>query len=690
MKKFWNLMLAALVVLGAVACTENEENLGLAPEQGLSFEATIDLEETRADVVFNEESGKWNTVWAGNETLTVVKGFSAYEFKNSAENKNLFVCANDGAKDLVGQNVTIKLTHDADYNTLNSKAGKAGGHIEATIESFDPTQTINLEAKSAFLRYSSAYEVTLDAYSYIFDYNGQVRNTITLPAGEDVWVAVKAADEVTLSYSINGEKCKEKVINIAAKKIYNLGELGLPYETSAYSVVGTHNGWNAGATPMYIVGDFCVAYGVKFEAASNVFKVLGNDKWLGAASLTIGTWTSLGVDTADISIAAGTYDMYFSEARTMLCVVNAGAAAPELAEIEWALAGDFNSWGNTIMAKTEVANLFAAKGVELATGTAIKVKDAATWDTSFGGGITNLEPNKWMTVYSNGADINIAKSGKYDVYFQYGTTPKLYLVEADGDYTAAAEQTANGTLVPDAPAGETPDQTSAWSVAGTFNKWGDTVMVTTTVKNLFVAKSVALDAYAAFKVRKDKAWTENYGGGIVYMNPNGYIKVYSGGSDISNTEAGTFDIYFDYSNKYVYLVTAGADYTAVSEQTVEGKEPVQEEPEVTDKVLYLKPNDNWTKDNARFAAYFFVQNTETNQWVSMTACGDGTYEVHIPEGYDYGCNVIFCRMNPSTTANNWNNKWNQTADLNAPTDGKNLYTVKAGTWDKGGGTWSVK
>jgi hypothetical protein len=47
-------------------------------------------------------------------------------------------------------------------------------------------------------------------------------------------------------------------------------------------------------------------------------------------------------------------------------------------------------------------------------------------------------------------------------------------------------------------------------------------------------------------------------------------------------------------------------------------------------------------------------------------------------------------MNPGTTANNWNNKWNQTSDLKAPTDGKNLYTVKENTWDKGGGTWSVK
>lgn len=236
---------------------------------------------------------------------------------------------------------------------------------------------------------------------------------------------------------------------------------------------------------------------------------------------------------------------------------------------------------------------------------------------------------------------------------------------------------------------ETPDQPSVWSVSGTFNSWGDTQMVTTTVKNTFVAKSVKLDAYASFKIRKDKAWTESYGGGIVYLNPNNWMQVYSNGSDISITAAGTYDIYFDYTTKRLYVVTAGADYTTVPQQTKEGEEPKQEEPEVTEKVVYLKPNSNWKQSNARFAAYFW--NNSGNTWVSMIdADKDGVYEVHLPEGYDYGCNIIFCRMNPSTTANNWNNKWNQSSDLKTPTDGKNLYTVKDGTWDKGGGTWSVK
>lgn len=104
------------------------------------------------------------------------------------------------------------------------------------------------------------------------------------------------------------------------------------------------------------------------------------------------------------------------------------------------------------------------------------------------------------------------------------------------------------------------------------------------------------------------------------------------------------------------------------------------------ETLYLTPNANWKVDNARFAAYFFG-NGET--WVSMTDKNtDGIYEVTTPTSKVYP-NVIFCRMNPSASANNWNNKWNQTADLKIPTNGNNWYTVKEGTWDNGGGTWAL-
>ena len=100
--------------------------------------------------------------------------------------------------------------------------------------------------------------------------------------------------------------------------------------------------------------------------------------------------------------------------------------------------------------------------------------------------------------------------------------------------------------------------------------------------------------------------------------------------------------------------------------------------------LYFKPGE-WTNDSARIAAYFFEGATEA--WVTMTdSDGDGIYECAVPGAHT---KVIFVRMNPAVTTNSWDAKWNQTADLTIPTDGKNCFTVNAGEWDNANGTWST-
>ena len=67
MKKFWNLMLAAMVIFGAVACNDVTVEIITPepPQHGVSFDAANDLgaDETRTDVVYNEGTGKWDTVW---------------------------------------------------------------------------------------------------------------------------------------------------------------------------------------------------------------------------------------------------------------------------------------------------------------------------------------------------------------------------------------------------------------------------------------------------------------------------------------------------------------------------------------------------------------------------------------------------------------------------------------------------
>ena len=43
-------------------------------------------------------------------------------------------------------------------------------------------------------------------------------------------------------------------------------------------------------------------------------------------------------------------------------------------------------------------------------------------------------------------------------------------------------------------------------------------------------------------------------------------------------------------------------------------------------------------------------------------------------------------MDPGTTENNWDNKWNQTANLSTDGEG-NIYYMNDGSWDQG--NWNI-
>ena len=369
---------------------------------------------------------------------------------------------------------------------------------------------------------------------------------------------------------------------------------------------------------------------------------------------------------------------------------------------EWTVAGTFNGWNATANPMELVDGYYVAKNVTGLNFTAQADPEDKSSTTGFKfvnngnvwkGGEGQVTAGTWAWVWNdNGANIYVdgaAAETKYDIYLN--PTPDAgggikFVVVAAG--TPMPE---DGVVEPGQPE-VTPGETSEWALVGAFSGWADENFITTADANIVVLKNIDMEAAQGFLVRKPSTgWNDKYGAGNVnYIKADAYITTSQNGADMCLETAGTYDIYFNISTKNIYVMTAGKDYTMATEQTVSGKEPEQEEPEVTANVLYLKPNSNWTQANARFAAYFFG-GTPGEKWVSMVdSDSDGIYEVNIPEGYDYGCNVIFCRMNPGTIANNWNNKWNQTADLKAPTDGKNLYTVKDGTWDKGGGTWSTK
>ena len=121
-------------------------------------------------------------------------------------------------------------------------------------------------------------------------------------------------------------------------------------------------------------------------------------------------------------------------------------------------------------------------------------------------------------------------------------------------------------------------QASEWGVVGDLNNWGgskDIVMYTTWhTENLFVAYDVEIKS-GAFKVRANNAWNDakNYGlevAGSIYADMSYKVITGSGSQNATPMVYGTYDVYFDLTNKRVALMTPGKAYA----EAVDGGKPV--------------------------------------------------------------------------------------------------------------------
>ena len=88
------------------------------------------------------------------------------------------------------------------------------------------------------------------------------------------------------------------------------------------------------------------------------------------------------------------------------------------------------------------------------------------------------------------------------------------------------------------------------------------------------------------------------------------------------------------------------------------------------RTLYLEPNI-WERDNVWYAVYYFNSTTDYGWSNKMTSVGNDIYSTTIPDKYT---KVIYCRMDPSKTAIEWDSRWDQTEDLTIPSD-KDMYSI---------------
>ena len=103
-----------------------------------------------------------------------------------------------------------------------------------------------------------------------------------------------------------------------------------------------------------------------------------------------------------------------------------------------------------------------------------------------------------------------------------------------------------------------------------------------------------------------------------------------------------------------------------------------------DAPFYLMPNSEWLEGNARFAVYAW--NDAGSKWFDCADAGDGIH--FVVKNFDFSYkNVIFCRMDPDKTENNWDSRLNATVKTVVPTGRNRYYRLDEGTSNNVGGSW---
>lgn len=719
MKKFYSLLVAAAMVMGATSCQKDAAET-VATNEPVSFTAT--LNHTRTEL---GEGNKvmWNaddkiTIYTQENTAGVVFDGDATEAAATAT----FTTTSEFTPSATGY---LAVYPELKWNTptypptgVVPAASYADGvwSVPVHIGVEQDVVTDGWDEKYNYMvAYSQDNKLAFQAATALikFTYTGMQDGIVTLTAeganlagnatlnyntadGSISYTTTGTTTEISLFGCVAGETYfipvfPGKVTNFAvtglstsyapetyigydgefefkAGKIYKAAASDVPQVIPSPYVLVT--GDMANQSQMVIEEGYHVAKGVSFYESGYCF-FDGMNAYTATKEITLNEWQATKNGWTEDFMALVPFasnwdlaDIYLSEDASMMCVVPAGAEIPEMPVV--------SPWKLYLGDQSNTTMMFVENGFHVAKN--INVSELGYFFFDEMNPLTataDVVLSKWQ-ITKNAFDENYEP---IPFFINSETAVDIYLSE---DASMMCVVSAGEPM----PTPFIPEQT-LWAISGELNNWGDTFLWTTETEGLLVAQNVTFETdYSEFKFRYDSNWDQQYTSEVYGIEANKWV-VAANTTSLGNTSvltAGTYDVYLDTTNNKIYVVTAGSAIEDAVEQTVSNQKPVESVGK-----LYLIPNTNWKIDNARFAAYFFGNG---ELWLDMTdADSDGVYECELPEGYP---SVIFCRMNPNATANNWSNKWNQTADLTVPTDGTNCYTIPEGSWDNGEGTWSTK
>ena len=482
------MMVAALVIVGVVACTETDENIEQKAEStGVSFYAMLGDDQTRAYIDDSDGDKVWNTIWEQGDTLLADGTSATYTFVCTDPATGKFTCNDSAAEELIGNNVRIY--SDSDVHPLNSRLGKRALNAWCQVD-FVADAKIQLSSQTSFFRYTYNGDGDVTLKVELLLSNGSTANVFIdgeEPCNEITFSGIKgenfvpfwcgtSSDEgytATLSYAINGQLCKTTTINnMSWGKVYNLGTLTDPaQENLAKIYLVPNNDWKQ-AEAWFVAHFFNSADGfadVKLtdENADGIYecsvpadmeKVLfcrmnpaytefgWNDE-----TITDRVWNQTGDET--IGVEPDNY-YYITDWATGIWGDSEGYDVPALTLGVIGLGGNWD----TDVDMTLEGDYYTLKNVTVGATDTFKIRAYDAWTENYGiassltADSVDINIDTMYTLVQDGKNMKVA-AGTYDLYFNYttkefyamtvGTTPddlaipqyKIYLYQYNNSWT---------------------------------------------------------------------------------------------------------------------------------------------------------------------------------------------------------------------------------------------------------------
>ncbi|MCR4859230.1 MAG: SusF/SusE family outer membrane protein [Bacteroidales bacterium] len=300
--------------------------------------------------------------------------------------------------------------------------------------------------------------------------------------------------------------------------------------------------------------------------------------------------------------------------------VSAPAGSPYLEYTDkssWSVTGALSAYGvnwdkDLEMWSTPDGTKHVAKAVTLRANDEFKFRKDQGWTDNFGGTFAGLDTD--FTVEGGGANIKIEADGVYDLWLD--TEAKTALVtEAYLPYPDFTE-------------------TSEWSVIGAIAAYemdwnADIKMYTDGTTHL--AMNVTIGENDEFKFRKNKAWTDNFGGTFAGLDAD--FAVEGNGANIKIGAAGSYDLFLDTEAKTARVVESlGAGISGIIGADEEEDDDDEPEEDIIDEawaVIGAVNGTAWNKD--------FYMTAADGIWTSpvFSIEADGEFKLRFDNTWDY-------------------------------------------------------